>query len=201
MPDIEPHIETIRQDVACPACDYNLRGLVGAVVNCPECGHECDVVQLLTRRWDKPWYHAPRYSTVCLPAGWLLICIAVLPLGLAVIRQRFGGLLFATLFTASLVMGWAFVMDRAWRVFHDPRGWWVPALAHGVLVLLIAGLAGVAVCVVCMLIAFIDSDPWTATGFAVLALVAIACLWAGRLGERFMAGQCIKRYLEHTPAE
>lgn len=33
-----PHLEEIQRDLACPHCDYNLRGLRGAIVECPSAG-------------------------------------------------------------------------------------------------------------------------------------------------------------------
>jgi|GEM_PF-2708368 len=75
------------QDVNCPGCGYNLRGLAQDIATCPECGLTSDIARLLTRRWDKPWYRAPKFNLLCLPAAVplltglaLLITVGVLDL-------------------------------------------------------------------------------------------------------------------------
>ena len=52
------------RDVACPGCEYNLRGLYGPVVSCPECGLTCDVAKLVQQKWEKSWQHAPKFHVV-----------------------------------------------------------------------------------------------------------------------------------------
>ncbi len=44
----EERVNEIQQDLDCPHCEYNLRGLLGDVVSCPECGEICDVAKLVT---------------------------------------------------------------------------------------------------------------------------------------------------------
>ena len=46
-------IDEIRQDLACPDCQYNLRGLIGAIVSCPECGMTVNVGELVTHQDDE----------------------------------------------------------------------------------------------------------------------------------------------------
>jgi hypothetical protein len=44
----------VDQDVLCPLCDYNLRGLVEP--RCPECGHRFDWAEMLDRdQWEHRW--------------------------------------------------------------------------------------------------------------------------------------------------
>ena len=47
-------VEAIQRDLACPACGYNLRGLTGDVIPCPECGTDVDIARLVTQKWTKP---------------------------------------------------------------------------------------------------------------------------------------------------
>jgi len=54
--------DQILNDLACPQCQYNLRGLRGAFVICPECGLGCDVAQMIARQWMGPWYNAPGFT-------------------------------------------------------------------------------------------------------------------------------------------
>jgi hypothetical protein len=48
-------VAELQQDLPCPQCDYNLRGLRGVVVQCPECGATFDVARLIAQRWRGPW--------------------------------------------------------------------------------------------------------------------------------------------------
>jgi hypothetical protein len=57
-------VDQIRQDLACPGCQYNLRGLSGVRVTCPECGQGINIAQLIARKWTGAWYRAPGYSRV-----------------------------------------------------------------------------------------------------------------------------------------
>jgi hypothetical protein len=56
--------EAITQDLLCPRCGYNLRGLVE--YRCPECGAPFDPVRLTTSAI--PWVHRKRIGRV--PAFW-----------------------------------------------------------------------------------------------------------------------------------
>ncbi|MCG8509202.1 MAG: hypothetical protein MI741_08225, partial [Rhodospirillales bacterium] len=76
-PSRESPINTLERDLACPNCDYNLRGLPGPVVACPECGCKCDIPKLITARWNKPWYRAPKFNIVLAPATVAFIGVVV----------------------------------------------------------------------------------------------------------------------------
>ena len=39
----EELVKAIQRDLLCPQCEYNLRGLYGDTVSCPECVAVCDV--------------------------------------------------------------------------------------------------------------------------------------------------------------
>ena len=53
-------LEETLQELACPNCGYALRGLSGPVRTCPECGHDWDVLQLVTRRRED-WVKGSEY--------------------------------------------------------------------------------------------------------------------------------------------
>jgi len=42
-PSGREHLDTIHRDIGCPKCNYNLRGLSGETVACPECGERWHV--------------------------------------------------------------------------------------------------------------------------------------------------------------
>ena len=46
-------LEGLARDIACPNCEYNLRGILGDPVVCPECGNAYSVSKLLELRWNK----------------------------------------------------------------------------------------------------------------------------------------------------
>lgn len=41
----------ITADIGCPKCDYNLRGLSGESVTCPECGSQWQATEIQVERW------------------------------------------------------------------------------------------------------------------------------------------------------
>jgi hypothetical protein len=63
------HLAGLRADLHCERCKYNLRGLEGSVVICPECGLSCNVEAVLSRKWDLPWYKAPGLKSLATPAA------------------------------------------------------------------------------------------------------------------------------------
>lgn len=70
----QPQPFLIKWDIWCPRCNYNLRGLTGKVVNCPECGRRCDVKQLYAMQQMKKWgMHIPGFGVLLKP-GCFLFC-------------------------------------------------------------------------------------------------------------------------------
>jgi hypothetical protein len=47
------HSPVITADIGCPKCDYNLRGLSGETVTCPECGSQWHAMQIQVERWER----------------------------------------------------------------------------------------------------------------------------------------------------
>lgn len=144
MPDppafpIELQLTHVRRDVACPNCDYNLRGLQGLMVRCPECGMIWDVIDLaaMRRRMREDPATLLDYRLLRLPGLWLLICcgfaLGALMTDPSLPRsERLGEL--ATLWFGVLVGGWAIIGWWVWRVFDSP-----------VSLLLAAGSLGLAI--------------------------------------------------------
>ncbi len=196
----ESHVDEIRQDIACPGCNYNLRGLRGAVINCPECGHRCDIAQLVTRKWTKPWYDAPGLMTLQAPVVWLgTMPLLIMGSGALLMLDRALG---AVAFSASalLVLSvWGWMLSRGWQLFGGPEGLLLALLQHAILIGYIGG----------MIAAFgggISLFSNMSQGFGLAALFSGAVLLAGlaavvaaRAGERFTARRCIERYLRQEP--
>ncbi|MFP4225062.1 MAG: hypothetical protein ACLFVN_13480, partial [Phycisphaeraceae bacterium] len=139
----EAPIEAVRRDVACPECGYNLRGLTGPVVACPECGHEADIAKLVARRWDRPWWKAPGFNTLLLPAAALALGVAFGGIGigfaLANLQPANPGLVFASAAMALMAV-WGWLMWRTTRLFDAATGPLLALLAHVALVVEAAGV-------------------------------------------------------------
>ncbi len=199
----EQHVAEIQQDLTCPACEYNLRGLRGAVVQCPECGATCDVAKLITNRWRKPWYRAPKLNVVYTPTAiavvGLLTCNILAVLVAAALNggaARNVGI--ATIITVLLLLLlWVAAMWRAYRVFDDPKGWVLAVLGHGLLIGYVGGL-GMVISGLTMTFA-VGGVPGAVFGL-IIAVVGGALIWVCRRGEKYIAGQCIRRYLERQSA-
>ncbi len=191
-------LDAVRADLACPACGYNLRGLIGAVVDCPECGQACDITQLLTRSWDKPWFHAPNFNRVCLPPAWAALSAVALLVLVGPMMARRATLAIAMIAAGTLAV-WGLLWVYAWFVFQDLRGVWVTAVAHLVIAAVTLGLVGCFVGFITTGVSVLQAEWGMAlVGLAILA-GSVLSLWAGHRGERVIARQCIKRYLDRRP--
>ena len=187
-----PTIDEIQNDVACPACQYNLRGLRGAVVNCPECGRECDIAEIIRRRWDKPWYLAPGMNTVNMPVAVAVASCIVLPMFR--LSTHDGGLLGGLgviVFPMLALVVWGAFLYRAWLLFDSAEGVGLALLAHVILAVYLAGVVAVV-----FTIATVFSDD---LHYLLVTLPVIGLGVLGRVGERFIAGRCIRRYLNRPP--
>jgi hypothetical protein len=197
----EQIIAAIAQDVACPGCGYNLRGLSGDVVSCPECGKSCDVADLIRRRWIGSWRRAPGMQTLAWPALWVLM----LPLSgvyvAAPLREVLPAEATPAVFAAdclTILVVWLWLMGRVLRSWGR-AGLVLAVLAHLVVAAYVAG----AFCGVIFLAAVLmeshrlgnraasPADLWV-----IAAPVACALLWwGGFVGYRYLANRCIRRYL------
>jgi hypothetical protein len=203
----EALIEEVRQDIACPQCEYNLRGLRGPIVNCPECGQRCDIPHLISRKWTKPWYKAPYYNTICLP---LCCAFIALPGTMCAAAIANSSTAITPLFiTGVAVLFWIGLLARTWQVFRGMRGVWLALLAHGLMAGYIVGGLGFILALIYLITSILDAmtsvplasaDPLgISIGVAVLPL-GIIIIWLSRRGERFIARMCIQPDLHRTPS-
>lgn len=193
--------DRLDQDVGCPDCGYNLRGLGAGRVTCPECGLESDIAKLITRRWDRPWYKAPHYTLICLPASWAwLACIVLAPIAAVIAFESPGtnNWLVAPLAFAFGLLVWLGLMGLVWRRIDGSVSALFGLLAHVSVASYLAGL----VLIVGGILTFIDRLFWDDRFeplpllLAVLALAGgVGCFYAGRRFERMVAGHCIRIYL------
>jgi hypothetical protein len=185
-------------DVGCPDCGYNLRGLPGPVVNCPECGLRSDVPELAARQWNKPWYRAPGFNTLMWPAGWMW---SVGIIGLPMVETFVPSDILSYAAGLLFVVVWFWLMVRAWKLLSGSVGLWLALLSH----VLVAGyLVGTVGVISVVLLAISEATDWNADTLSVvytsLAFAAFALLlWGSRRVERAIAGVCIRHYLLRRP--
>ena len=202
MPDdSKPSSETTQaqdawgQDLGCPQCGYNLRGLIGTIVDCPECGTHCDLCQLATERWDKPWYRAPRFNLIALPAAWVLISVLVIAVIFAVFDSGHAWL--GVVLTIGLgVCGWAGLLALVWRYVGQWTGVFFALIAHVSFVLYMSAIVACLVGVMGLFTAW-DQSHWEPAVLILLAFGAFAGLGiVGRLLEKATAKHCIRLHLK-----
>ncbi len=187
-------------DIACPGCDYNLRGLPGPVVDCPECGLQSDVPELAARQWNKPWYKAPGFNTLTWPAvsayGWYFFLVPM--------SSAYAGLNSDAAVLAVMLAGltlWVLLMYLAYKVFDSAKGIWLALLMH----VLVAGfLVSVLGLIVTIFMSAAElSDQGVRPDSMAIGLFAFLCFmgvfWVSRRIERAIAGACIRHHLRRRP--
>jgi len=185
-------VVVVRAELTCPQCDYSLRGLHGDVVNCPECGHECNITAMMTRRWTGPWYHAPGFNRLLIPLTWLVVLGCVAALVYVWDKEVWRtGFVFESLVGVTLV-GWIVLLGRVRDVPVQGQGLRLALLAH----LLFAGyIAGIVAIVVIFLRAMNSANAGMFALHMLLVLIPMAGFRLMRRGEKYIAQQCIKAWL------
>lgn len=196
------HLEEIQGDLECPACQYNLRGLRGEVVQCPECGMSVNVAHLIARRWQIAWNKAPGYTKIAGPVLPAAVGALVFIAFLLVVVDRAGYIPPQAVITMlSIVLGFLLIwLYQIWRIYMTLDGIW------GVRMCLVAHLvlAGYLVCSWGSLI-FLG---YTVFGSMFIAFRAVTLLIAVGLAvslvylfraDRALGTAMIARYLRHQP--
>lgn len=201
MSGSEAHLAAITEDLACPTCGYNLRGLVGNVVTCPECGHRVDRAKLAAARWARPWYRAPGLMTLQWPVAVAFGSAVFMPVIAALPTGNQTTFLYVIILVPVVSLAlWTLLMVRAVRYFRRLEGVWLALLMH----VLFAGyfvcfVGGFLFCFAAAVRAFgMPNAHWTAgvvSLIAGLALITFGALVLRRI-ERFIAARCIRRHLE-----
>lgn len=188
--------ERIRSELTCPQCDYSLRGLHGDVVTCPECGHECNVTAMMTRRWTGPWYNAPGFNTLLGPLVWFVLLSSSGVLVVVYEQSNGGNGLIALLTYTAITIVWIVLLWRVRDVPTEGQGLRLALLAHG----LFAGYIGGIIAIVMMIGAIVNASGVVRYAAVVLLPAGIGVLLLMRRGEKYIAQQCIKAWL-NRPTE
>lgn len=183
----------LRDELTCPQCDYLLRGLEGAVVICPECGTRCDITLMMTRQWTAPWFRAPGFTKLMLPLTWLAVWSMGLVLGLLYETLEVRDVPYVSLcLYASVLVGWIALLRWVRNTGGEGKGWKLALLAHVL-------FAGYIVSIFALLMMVIEAFTM---GYWVMAVILLAMsalpmglLWLMRRGEKYIAKQCIKAWL------
>jgi hypothetical protein len=181
-------------DVECPDCEYNLRGLPGPIVNCPECGLRSDVPVLAARQWNKLWYRAPGFNTLIWPAVWMWICFIIFTFTDAAVGLETASALVICL---VVIVGWSWLMVRAYRLLGSEKGIWFALLMHLLVAGYLAATLGLIVLTIAAVLAAIDganNAPSLIEG-VLSCLFLLFIFWGCRRIERSIAGACIRHHL------
>ena len=187
-------IEHVLRNVFCPKCQYNLRGLSGNQVRCPECGNDCNITQLVSMKWTKPWYRAPYFNSLSIPifAG-VSSYLAVL-----VLDFNFPAIgIFQQMATFGF-LGWLGSFYFPYRVFKSARGILLSILMHLVFLGYAVGSTTFLICIMTLIAGIATSTLAMASEFltAIFFLIgSMFVLWLSRKGEKFVAYKCIDHYL------
>jgi len=194
----------VDRDIACPTCEYNLRGLLGPVLNCPECGQRVDVIELATRRWDKPWYRAPGYNFISLPAAWVLLSLVLLFCSGAFVAAQarpvsvMGSALLITIVTWMVaLLGWVGLLSLAYiRFGRDFAAVGFALLAHLALGGYLAGIGLIVSGAIAVFLGIHESDVVPLMLGACMMAGGVGLMVAGRFAERAAAKYCIRKWMK-----
>jgi hypothetical protein len=195
-------IDEIQRDIACPNCQYNLRGLSGAVVNCPECGTECDIARLIARKWTGPWYHAPGLMKLTLPAALVYVAVIgrlVWAFAAAAQNSQLGFSMLTGVtdvaFYFAVIAGWTWLARRAWDVFGNRESILHVLLVHAIVLGYMAAIVGGCYFLMRILDLYLSANKpiplWN--WFALIGWVAL--FFVAQRTERFMGLRCIVAHL------
>lgn len=196
------NVEMIRQDLACPACGYNLRGLPGAVVTCPECGTVCDVATLVTEQWTQSWWKAPGFNVIIGPAATLMVGVVLTLLAIALSSTQLMSPWFAVIFAVVVVSYWCYLWHGVYRRFGDAWSLLLTLLAHAIATgMIVSAIAMIMTALFCLLEFMRSPDLIRVATYALVFLIAIVTLFFCRKGEKFIAGHCIRLHLASRAKE
>lgn len=195
-------VEMIRQDLACPGCQYNLRGLHGSVVSCPECGTHCDVATLVTERWTESWWKAPGFNILIGPAATFMVGIMLtLVTGMFVAADLVATWIMVIPAVLALIH-WGYLWYRVHHNFGEPRSLLLALLAHIIAVGMIISALALLISVLITVVELAYSpDPIRVVAYLAIILFAGVALLICRKGEKFIAGHCIRQHLAKRAKE
>ncbi len=191
-------------DLACGACGYQLRGLGGPVVRCPECGLLCDLAaRLASRRAD--WLTNDEYVLLARPS--ILAQVTLVPAGMLAVLTAAGGAPTAGWVPVTLfLIAWAATVRSTLR---RAPGWEAASLMLGIHVVLLGYLVSM-VAAIAGFVALLASvaglalgetaGAWLFMGGAAVCPLGVGAILALQRLDRAIGARCIHRWLERAGA-
>lgn len=192
-------VDSSRDKLACPTCGYSFRGLVGAVITCPECGQRVDVATLVTQLWTKPWYRAPGFNLLLFPTVVIVIGAIASFVAWASWDSGGGARELPGLMAAGTGVVWMASIAIACARFRTMRATAYALLAHAAFVVYVAAVVGGLLSAARLVVAIGSGSGSFVVWLAPLAFCA-GLLYVGRRLERAIAAYCIREYLAATVA-
>jgi hypothetical protein len=118
---LEPGPQGLAEDLPCPRCDYNLRGL--AVPRCPECGYRftwSDLPRLRAELLEKKqaW---KKWLALGLAPPIVALPLLITPLVILILVPVITFAVSAFQASIEIAIAWPFLRTLSWRRF---RAWW-----------------------------------------------------------------------------
>lgn len=190
----EEQTRQIHDGLACPTCQYSLRGLPGDDVTCPECGGGINIPELVASKWTGPRICAPLYNMLIIPLVWSFLGI-------------FGGAIAFTMFCSGIkapavamlsviLGGWMVALAFVSRRFGSAEGALLAILLHACFPAYLFGITGGVALLIRIPIDILDGRlPLLIYDVPAMAL-CIGAIVVGERIERFVTRRCIRRYLQ-----
>jgi hypothetical protein len=192
------HLAGLRADLHCERCKYNLRGLEGSVVICPECGMSCDVEAILSRKWEIPWHKAPGLKSLATPVAAGLAC-SVVASPVFTIISLCGYKTLAPLVMLLPLAAWVAATVWVVSISGAEAGWaaagvtiLAPAYTVSILFTMVLGLSTVA----CVVQSTTIDDFGRSFILGVLTVLGAGMFVACRRADIAIARWCIRRHLD-----
>ncbi len=189
-------------ELKCFSCGYELRGLTGNVVTCPECGRQHNVTNMIIKQWNGPWYRAPGFKLLGLPllapVAW---CFVMGACGLLFINSP--GNFTAVFWVATLgaVVGWFALMYRALTKYRRRIGIVLTVMVQLIFPLYTVGLFSVFVIPVMIYFEIDTGEDVPVAVFAVCATVAGFMFLLAYGVQRIFARLCIRTHVRRLSDE
>ncbi|MFG0247885.1 MAG: hypothetical protein ACF8OB_03285 [Phycisphaeraceae bacterium JB051] len=191
-------IEQVLEDIHCPNCEYNLRGLLGNEVDCPECGNRCNITELVSMKWTKPWYKAPGFNAMSIPA---LVAVTTFILITSQAFRMNSAPVTRLLSTVSILV-WIGSFYIPYKRFDSMKGVWLALLMHATFLGMMTSLITIAISGLALIGLLYDllsfQSQFTFEEMIIPFLIFLCCIifWGCRRSEKYIAKQCIDRYLK-----
>jgi len=142
----------------CPSCGYDLRGLEGDAVTCPECGQRVDLVVLdrIVRTQNE---HVPGVSDLNFATYQLVFLVLIIVPVLLASESKAVAAMLVTLLLGSLLVGYCIAVVRVMRKHPDAGLRWLALLMHLLNLVAILTVIVMAVLAGAVIFAMMQSPP------------------------------------------